>query len=146
MAAEHEKYMKKCLDLAAQAKAEGKTAVGSVIVKDKKVIAAGAEGAEDLPALLAHAEAVAILNAVKYTGSEDLSQCALYTTVEPCFMCSYLIRKTKIKKVVFGIRTRETGGISSSYPFLRSDSISCWSEAPQIVEGILPEECEKILK
>lgn len=146
MAVEYEKYMRKCLELAAMAKENGATAVGSVIVKDRKIIAAGMEGAEDLPGILSHAEAVAIINAIKYIGSEDLSQCVLYTTIEPCFMCSYLIRKTKIKKVVFGAKTKDTGGISSAYPILRSSEIACWSLPPQIIEGILQEECEAILK
>lgn len=146
MAADHEKYMRRCLELAAMAKANGKVAVGSVVVKDKKIIATGMEGAEDLPDILSHAEVVGIINAIKYTGSEDLSSCTLYTTVEPCFMCSYLIRKTKIKKVVFGTKARNTGGISSAFPFLSSDNISCWPTAPQIVEGILKEDCEKMLE
>lgn len=143
---EHEKYMRQCLELAAMAKARGKVAVGCVIVKDRKIIATGIEGSEDLPDILSHAEVVALLNAIKYTGSEDLSQCVLFTTVEPCFMCSYLIRKTKIKKVVFGTRTKTAGGVSSLYPFLGSDNIPAWSNGPQIVEGVLREECEKILK
>lgn len=146
MVAEHEKYIRRCLELAALAKENGKTAVGSVIVKDRKIIAAGMEGSEDLPDILSHAEVITIINAIKYTGSEDLSNCTLYTTVEPCFMCSYLIRKTKVKKVVFGAKSKNTGGISSAFPFLRSDNISCWPPAPQIVEGILADECEKMLK
>ncbi|MGH2643527.1 MAG: deaminase [Chitinophagaceae bacterium] len=146
MAAEHEKYMNHCLELAAIAKEKGKTAVGSIIVKDRKVIAAGSEGAEDLPDIMAHAEIIAIINAIKYTGSEDLSTCTLYTTVEPCFMCSYLIRKTKIKKIIFGAKTNDTGGVSSSFPILRSGKITCWSEPPQVIEGILREECEKMLE
>lgn len=146
MVAEHEKYMRRCLELAASAKENGKIAVGSIIVKDRKVIAAGMEGAEDLPDILSHAEVIAIINAIKYTGSEDLSNCTLYSTVEPCFMCSYLIRKTKVKKVVFGAQSINTGGISSAFPFLRSDNISCWPPAPQIIEGILREDCEKMLQ
>lgn len=146
MTAEHEKYMRRCLELAAMSKEKGKTAVGSVVVKDRKIIAAGMEGAEDLPDILSHAEVMAIINAAKYTGSEDLSDCALYTTVEPCFMCSYLIRKTKIKKVIFGVRTKDTGGVSSAFPFLLSDKVLHWPPPPQIVEGILAVECEKMLR
>lgn len=143
---DHNKFMSRCLELGAMAKANGNTAVGSVIVKNDNIIAEGIEGAKDLPDSLAHAEVFAIVNAIKYTGSNNLNDCILYTTVEPCFMCSYLIRQTKIKEVIFGITTPETGGASSEFPFLSATSITKWDPPPVIVEGILKKECENILK
>lgn len=139
-----ERFMKHCLELATLAKENGRSPVGSLIVKSNKIISTGFEGSSETPDLLAHAEVIALLNAVKYTGSDDLSECVLYTTVEPCFMCSYLIRKTKIKRVVFGIRTDETGGISSAYPFLKATGFSHWNEPPEIREGVLRDECRNL--
>lgn len=139
-----ENYMHRCLDLAVQAKSNGKTAVGSVIVKDNRIIAEGIEGSGELPASLAHAEMIAILNAHKSLNSKDLSDCILYTTVEPCFMCSYLIRQSNIKKVVFGITTPETGGASSEFPFLTSAKIRKWHPPPEVIEGVLKEACRNI--
>jgi tRNA(adenine34) deaminase len=95
---------------------------------------------------VSHAEVIAVINATKYIGSEDLSDCELYTTVEPCFMCSYLIRETKIKKVLYGVKAGEIGGASSPFPLLRSDSISVWSSPPEIIGGIMKEECARVLK
>jgi tRNA(adenine34) deaminase len=137
----HEKYMQRCLELADEAKAHGKAPVGSVIVKEGKIIGEGIEGTEKLPAILAHAEVAAVLQAISNTDSNDLSECTLYTTVEPCFMCSYLIRQTKISKVVFGIRTPGVGGVSSGYPFLPAKDIAKWPSVPLIIEGILKREC-----
>lgn len=144
MAPHPEKFMKRCLELASLAKKNKQSPVGSVIVKDNKVIASGVEGSEELPDMLAHAEIIAILNAVKYTGSEDLSECELYTTVEPCFMCSYLIRKTKIRRVVYGMETEETGGINSTFPFLKTGNFTKWNKPPEIIGGILREECKNL--
>lgn len=138
---EHEKYMRRCLELAAEAKAHGKTPVGSVLVKDEKIVGEGIEGTEKLPAALAHAEVAAILEAISYLNSSDLSPCVLYTTVEPCFMCSYLIRQTKIHKVVFGIKTPGVGGASSDYPILSAKDIAKWPFTPLIIGGILEKEC-----
>lgn len=142
----HEKYMHRCLELAAKAKSNSKTAVGSLIVKDGNIISEGIEGSDELPESLAHAEMIAIVNAIKHFESKDLSDCILYTTVEPCFMCSYLIRQTKIKEVVFGITTPETGGASSEFPFLSAANIHKWYPPPNVIEGILIEECENILR
>lgn len=146
MRQDHEKYMKRCLELAAKAKSNNKTAVGSLVVENGKIIAEGIEGAENLPSPLAHAEILAILKAIKYTGSKELQNCILYTTVEPCFMCSYLIRQTKIKEVVFGTTTPETGGVSSEFPILTAISIRKWHPPPVVVDGVLKEECQIILK
>lgn len=137
--------MRRCLELATEARSKGFSAVGSLIVRNGKVIAEGREGEPSLPALMAHAEAVALNKAVLHTGTKDLSHCILYTTVEPCAMCSYLIRLTRISKVVFGIRTSSVGGVSSGYPILAANDIAIWSASPEIVEGVLKDECRHIL-
>lgn len=141
----HEKYMKRCLELAAQAKLNNKTAVGSLIVQDGVIIAEGIEGSTELPDILAHAEVVAIIKAIEFTGSKNLSNCTLYTTVEPCFMCSYLIRQSKIKEIIYGISTPETGGASSEYPILTAMDIQKWHPTPVVIDGILEGACRNIL-
>jgi tRNA(adenine34) deaminase len=142
----HEEIMNRCLQLAMQAKSAGKTAVGSLIIRDNKVIAEGIEGSEVLPAILAHAEIIAIEKAVTSTASKDLSGCMLYTTVEPCFMCSYLIRETKITTVVYGAKAGTIGGVNSEHPILVSNSISKWSAPPVVFGGVLEAECLEVLK
>ncbi len=141
----HKKYMRRCLELAAEAKAQGHTPVGCVIVRGEEIISEGTEGGESLPGIFAHAEALAILHAMQ-SPMKDLSHCILYTTVEPCFMCAYLIRQTKIGQVVFGITTPEVGGASSNYPFLAAKEIVKWSDPPLIVEGILAKACLALIK
>ena len=142
----HQIHMKRCLELAAQAKSNNKTAVGSLIVQDGVIIAEGVEGSNELPDILSHAEVVAIIKAIEFTGSKNLSNCTLYTTVEPCFMCSYLIRQSKIKEIIYGTTTPETGGASSRYPILTAIDIQKWQPAPVVIEGILEDECNNILK
>lgn len=140
-----EAYMRHCLHLAEQAKQNGKTAVGSVIVFNGKIIAEGAEGDEILPAPLGHAEIVALVKAYKVLDSNKLPGCVLYTTVEPCVMCSYLIRSSAIARVVYGTVAGELGGATSHYPVLNAGIISSWQ--PIIVEGgVLAEECAGILR
>lgn len=145
MGAEGEKYMQRCLELAGLAKAAGHTAVGAVVVREGQVIGEGAEGAGDVPGLLAHAEVLAILAATARAGSRRLSGAVLFTTVEPCFMCSYLIRLTAISRVVFGTRTK-AGGASSAYPFLRGTDVDGWGKPPEVVGGMLEEACLKLLQ
>lgn len=137
--------MKRCLELATEAKSRGKTAVGSLIVKNDVIIAEGIEGAPDLPGIMSHAENIAILKAIDQLGTRNLESCRLYTTVEPCFMCSYLIRQTRITKVIYGTKT-PAGGDTSAYPILRAENIAVWGHPPEIIGGILQADCEKLLQ
>ena len=145
MSQDHEKYMERCLELAATAKYRGKTAVGSLIVRSGEIIAEGIEGDSKLPDVLSHSEALAVLAAIETTGSRDLSGCSLYTTVEPCFMCSYLIRQMRVGTVVYGVKIMGAGGASSNYPILKASDINKWAGAPVVIGGILKDECERML-
>jgi len=81
-----------------------------------------------------HAELEAIRLAVKKLKTNDLSDCILYSTHEPCIMCSYAIRFHKIKKVVYQHAVNYLGGVSSSMPLLISkEAPPHWGEVPVIV-------------
>jgi len=98
----HYFYMKSCIDLALTAKARGDSPVGSVVVQDGIIIGEGIEGGKTKKDITFHAEIEAIREANLMTGNADLSDCILYTTHEPCIMCSYVIRHAEIQMVVFG--------------------------------------------
>jgi tRNA(adenine34) deaminase len=142
----HQQFMTRCLELAMQAKEAGKAAVGAVVVKNDVIIAEGIEGIGALPPSLAHAEIAALLKALAALQSKDLNDCTLYTSVEPCYMCSYLIRDTKVSKVVFGAKAGEIGGLHAEFPLLRTTNIAKWSSAPIIIGGVLEKECLQVLK
>ncbi len=137
--------MERCLVLAQQAKTKGHTAVGALIVRGQEIIAEGQEGEEALPDMMSHAENIAILKASQRLNSTTLDHCRLYTTVEPCFMCSYLIRQTQLEAVIYGTTT-PAGGDSSPYPILKAQDIGPWSKTPIVTAGILQAACEALLK
>ena len=141
----HEFYMKFAVDLALTAKARGDAPVGSVVVQDGAIIAEGIEGGKTKKYITFHAEIEAIREASIITGNSDLSDCILYTTHEPCIMCSYVIRHVKIHTVVFGISVVETGGVHSFYPILTDTKIKIWGKPPRIVRGIMEREIKIFL-
>ena len=59
-----------------------------------------------------HAEIIAISEAQRVLGRKDLSDCTLYSNVEPCPMCSFPIRETRIGRVVYSISSPMMGGLS----------------------------------
>ena len=105
-----ETYMRRCLALASSAADAGETAVGALIVRGDSVIAEGTESTRRLLDPSAHAEVVALRAACQREGTLVLAGCELYTTVEPCVLCAYAIRRTGITRIVYGIAAGEAGG------------------------------------
>jgi tRNA(adenine34) deaminase len=136
-------WMTRCIELAKLARQHGDTPVGSLVLRDGNILA---EGTEQVKARLdptAHAEIQAIRDACRNLASLDLSGCILYTTAEPCWMCSYAIRKTRISRVVIGVLIASAGGVSSTYPIL-TEEIASWAPPPNITSGVMRAECEKL--
>lgn len=140
----HETFMQRCIELALLARSRNNTPVGSIVVLDSTIIG---EGIESLPAgdsITGHAEVLACQAAVDETGNRQLDGATLYTTAEPCFMCSYVIRQCGISLVVYGVETPGVGGITSSLPVLTDRNLSQWRPPPRVVGGILLDECRQL--
>ncbi len=127
-------YIKRCEILAGEAATNGDAAVGSIIIKGDEIISEAIEAAKLKNDVTCHAELNAIRLAVKELKASDLSDCILYTTHEPCIMCSYAIRFYKIKKVVYQHAVNYLGGVSSSMALLTSNEVPPhWGAVPVIV-------------
>ena len=140
--AEHERFMGRCLELARIARQGNNAPVGSVVVIDGSIVG---EGIETLPSgtnITGHAEVIACQSAVEHTGSKLLDRATLYTTAEPCFMCSYVIRQCGIALVVYSLETPSVGGITSAHPILTDERLPDWKSPPRVLGGVLQDECE----
>ena len=82
---------------------------------------------------------IAIRKACQKLKSWHLDGCILYSTLEPCIMCSGAIIQSRIEKVVFAAKGQRWHGLST---FLRSHE---FNHHPQIVAGILEEQCCSLL-
>lgn len=140
-----ERYMRRCLDLARAALTAGEVPVGAVIVDGDRIVGEGSESTLRLLDPCAHAEVRAIQAAVRAVRSSSLSGLRLYTTVEPCVLCAYVVRSTGIGRVVFGIPAGLLGGCTSNYALL-TDSSWPGSPPPRITRGILAVECEDVMR
>lgn len=85
-------YLQRSSTLAKQAAEKGNSGAGAIIVKDGVIISEAEEAVKTKNDISCHAEMEAIRQAVKNLNTNDLSDCILYTTHEPCIMCSYAIR------------------------------------------------------
>ncbi len=127
-------FMQRCQEIGKSAAKNGNPPVGAIIVKANIIIAEAEEAGNSKNDITCHAEIEALRIAVKKLEPSDLSDCIMYTTHEPCIMCSYAIRFYRIKKVVYQNTVDYLGGISSSMPLLVSDDVPPhWNKAPEIV-------------
>lgn len=140
-----ELFMCRCLDLAAEAQLRGDTAVGCVIVAAGREIAAAGETAVSDHDIVGHAEIAAVRLACRIRASFDLSDCTLYTNVEPCYLCTYAIRETGIAKVIYGVPASGIGGATSGYPILTATDITNWGPPPVVLGGVLADESRALL-
>jgi diaminohydroxyphosphoribosylaminopyrimidine deaminase/5-amino-6-(5-phosphoribosylamino)uracil reductase len=140
---EHEKYMKRCLELAqlASGNVSPNPLVGAVIVHENKIIGEGYHQEYGK----AHAEVNAIHDALTRSadGEQLLKKAIMYVSLEPCSHfgktppCADLIIRYEIPKVVVGCRD----------PFDKVDGKGIdklHAKGIQVVEGILREECEHL--
>jgi tRNA(adenine34) deaminase len=134
-------FMRHALRLAQIARERGDTPVGSVVVFEGHIVGEGIEAVRADKDLIAHAEVRAVQEASKSLRTLDLVGCTLLTTVEPCFMCSFVIRGAHISRVVIGRAAPYIGGYSSNYPILAALNIPGWSQPPFVVTDVLEWEC-----
>ena len=105
-------FMNKALELAKKAYDLDEVPVGCVVVYNNEIIASGFNRKEIDGISTSHAEILAINNACKKLGTWRLDDCILYTTMEPCMMCTGAIIQSRIGRVVYGTKNDSFGYLS----------------------------------
>ena len=139
-------YMRRCLELAEIASMAGDTAVGALIVRNDEVVGEGFERTRAALDPSAHAEVEAIRQACHHLDTLDLRGCSLYSSVEPCVLCGYAIRRTGIAHVVYGVPAGQAGASTSSYAILADRDLEGWPQVPEVTGGVLADECLAALR
>lgn len=113
-----QKYLRQCRQLAQNAAKKGNSAVGAVVVQNAVVIGAAEEAGRSKNDVTCHAEIEAIRQAVQNLNTNDLSDCFLISTHEPCVMCAYVIRYHRLSAVYYEQKVETVGSINSKHPIL----------------------------
>lgn len=138
-----EKYMKEALKEAKKAYEKEEIPIGVVIVKDDKIIARAYNLKEIKHDTTEHAEIRAIRKASKKLGAWRLSDCEMYTTLEPCPMCAGAIIQARIKKVYIGTMDEKTGACGSVLNLFKDHK---FNHTVEVEYNILEGECRAILQ
>lgn len=135
-------WMKEALALAEEAAQEGEVPVGCIITWNGQVVGRGRNRRERGKNALYHGELEAIDQACKTLGGWRLWECTLYVTLEPCPMCAGAILNARIPRVVYGAADAKAGSCGSVCNLFDM----AYNHHPQVVSGVLEEECAGILK
>ena len=139
---DHQTYMARALELAAQAAQVGDVPVGGVIVRDGEIIGEGRNRREENGDATAHAELEAIRDACQRVGSWRLHGCTLYVTLEPCPMCAGGIINARIEQVRYGTKDEKAGACGSVLNLFEER----FNHKPRIYRGPMENECGRILQ
>ena len=135
------------MDLAlrqARAAAEaGEVPVGCVIVCAGEPVAQAANRTLTDRDPTAHAEMVAIRRAAEKLGSERISECDLYVTLEPCAMCAAAISFARIRRLYYGASDPKAGAVENG---VRYFSAPTCLHRPEIYGGIGQSEAAELLR
>jgi tRNA(adenine34) deaminase len=136
-------FMQTAMDEARAAGARGEVPVGCAIVREGKIVArAGNRTLTDRDPT-AHAELIAIRAAAAALGSERLTDCDLYVTLEPCTMCAAAIAFARIRRLYYGAADPKGGAVESGVRFF--DAPTC-HHRPEVYGGIGAEEAGTLLR
>jgi tRNA(adenine34) deaminase len=128
---------------AAEAGKRGEVPVGCVIVREGAVIArAGNRTLADKDPT-AHAEVIALRDAARALGSERLTDCDLYVTLEPCTMCAGAISFARIRRLYYGALDRKGGAVDSGVRFFSQPTCH---HRPEIYGGMGETRAVALLK
>lgn len=102
-----DEFMKAAIEEARKGLAEGGIPIGSVLVKDGKIIGRGHNQRVQKGSPTLHAEIDCLENAGRIGSYKDT---ILYSTLMPCYLCSGAVVQFEIKKVIVGESATFPGG------------------------------------
>lgn len=129
-----EYYMKLALAEAKKASDLEEVPIGAIIVCNGQIIARAYNRKTLDNVATYHAEVLVIEQACRKLGTWYLDDCVLYTTVEPCLMCTGAIIQSRIGKVVYGARNEAFGYLSK----IEDSKI-------EVISNVMKDDCSQIL-
>ena len=138
---DHQYWMSKAIDCAREVKNE--IPVCALVIKENVLISKAINQTEVLKDATAHAEILTIREAANVLENWRLNDCVLYTTLEPCAMCTGAIINSRIQAVIFGAYDVNAGACGAKINLFRDLEKENQIE---IIGGIMEMEASKLLK
>lgn len=142
-----EVFMKQAIQLSRQAVAHGNEPFGAVLVKDGQVVFTNENQIYTRHDPTFHGEAGLIRTFCAETAITDLRDYTLYSSCEPCFMCSGALVWVKLGRLVYGASNDDPEHLLGNEGCNCSKMVfdnSFWH--PQVTSGVLRQESLAVLQ
>ncbi len=142
---EHDAFIREAIALSESAVAHGNHPFGAVLVKDGAILLRAENNIFTASDPTGHAET----NLVRLAGAaysfEFLADCILYTSTEPCPMCSAAIYWSGIRRVVYACSASQLDTLGDVGFDLNSREVFARARHPVIVTGpVLEDEAMRV--
>jgi tRNA(adenine34) deaminase len=131
------------LEEARAAGARGEVPVGCVVVRDGAVIARAGNRTMADKDPTAHAELLAIRAAAAALGTERLTDCDVYVTLEPCAMCAAAMAFARVRRLYFGAADEKGGAVENGVRFFTQATCH---HRPEVYGGMSESESAALLR
>lgn len=136
-------FMDVALEQARLAAARGEVPVGAVISRGGVIVAQEGNRMREACDPTAHAEMLAIRAACAALGTERLSDCDLWVTLEPCPACAGAIAAARIARLYYGASDPKSGGVAQG-PRVFDHPQS--HHRPEVYSGLSEAACATLLR
>ena len=149
---EHIDYLLRAVEVSKQARLDGNHPFGALLVDSNgEILLEQGNNEVTTRACTGHAETVLIGRSSQFYDKDFLAGCTLYTTAEPCAMCSGAIYWSNVRRLVYGVTEKqllqETGDDPRN-PTLSLDCRTVFSAGQRHIEviGPIPDVAEAVLE
>ena len=130
------------LELAREAAAAGEAPVGAVVIENGVILAAERNRMRDLRDPTAHAEMLAIREALRKRTTGRLDNCDLYVTLEPCAMCAGAIAHARLRRVIYAAGDPKAGAVDHGVRLFDHPNTH---HHPEVVSGVSERRAGELL-
>jgi tRNA(Arg) A34 adenosine deaminase TadA len=131
------------IELAEQAAAAGEAPVGAVVVDNGVILAAERNRMRDMRDPTAHAELLAIREALHRRGTGRLDGCDIYVTLEPCAMCAGAIAHARLRRIIYAASDTKAGAVDHGVRLFENPNTH---HHPEVVSGVSERRAGELLK
>ena len=136
-------WMRRALALAEEAGHSGEVPVGAVVVGPQGVLGQAANDIERSGDPMAHAEMLAMRQAVEMAGDKRLLESTIYVTLEPCAMCAGAIVLARVPRVVFAAFDPKSGACGTLRNIIQDERLN---HRCAVQGGVLEAESVELLR
>ena len=131
----HEQFIRQAVGLASQARTNGNHPFGALLLLDSHVVLTAMNSVNTDCDPTAHAETNLVTHAIRQLTPKQIRHSILYTSCEPCAMCSGKMYWAGIRSVVYALSSVELAALAGPYFLVPCRDLFAQATEPVMIFG-----------